>query len=793
MSHYEDKVLGLVGRADYKPQTLKALARRFEVAGEDYPEFRSVVKGLVKSGRLEIAKDKTLRKPGAQGQILGVFRRSAKGFGFVRPQGAADRSEQIFIPANAGKDASSGDEVVVKVVKKPNGPGMNPEGRIIQVLTRASGVFVGTYYERVGSGFVKIDGTTFHDPIYLGDPGAKGAKPGDKVAIEMVRYPSPALEGEGVITEVLGPRGMPGVDTLAVIRAFNIPDVIDDAVLDEAREQAKFFSEDHVEGRVDLRETLTVTIDPATARDFDDAISLSRDDRGFWSLGVHIADVSHFVRPGSELDVSARNRGTSVYLPDRVIPMLPEVISNSLASLQAGRTRYTMSALMEFNAEGVRTHSEFARTAIRVDHRFSYEQAFAVMKEPSAAHEGVAPEVAALLGTMLELAMVLRKRRFARGALELSMPEVEIDLGDRGEVVGAHLASHDESHQVIEEFMLAANEAVATHLSEKGVGFLRRAHPDPEPRKLEEFAEFARSLGIKIDQPQSRFELQRVLAETAERPEAPAVHYGLLRSLKQAAYTPEDQGHYALASDNYCHFTSPIRRYPDLQVHRQLAALLEGKKPKSHHDELVVLGQHCTRTERRAEAAERELTKIKLLTYLETRVGEDVHAVVIGVEDFGLFCRLVELPAEGLVHIRSLGDDYFYLEPETHTLIGRRSGRRHRLGDRVQVRIVRVDVDRRELDLVLTETAPERPAAVPLGEDDEEAILAGVRANPGSGRRASPRPDGPAKPPRVNVPPAFQRGRETADAGGRVKRKGKPKPKTKAKAGKAKKKRKGRG
>src|SRR5262249_48086991 len=269
-----------------------------------------------------------------------------------------------------------------------------------------------------------------------------------------------------------------------------------------------------------------------TARDFDDAISLARDEEGYWSLGVHIADVSHFVRAGSDLDRSARHRGTSVYLPDRVIPMLPEILSNSLASLQAHHTRYTLSALLEFNAEGVLTSKRFARSAIRVDHRFTYEQAMAVMREPHAEHHAVSPAVAAMLGRMLELAMILRRRRFARGALELNLPEVEVDLGDRGEVTGAHLAVNDQSHQVIEEFMLAANEAVATALSAQNILFLRRAHADPEPFKLDEFAEFARSLGLEIDQPQSRFELQRTLAEAAGKPEEYAVHYGLLRSLK---------------------------------------------------------------------------------------------------------------------------------------------------------------------------------------------------------------------------------------------------------------------
>ncbi|MFO0950612.1 MAG: ribonuclease R [Isosphaeraceae bacterium] len=782
MSHYEDKVLGLVGRPEYKPLTLKALSRRFEVGPDDYAEFRSVVKGLIRDGRLAIGKDKTLTRPAdeAAGKnlIVGVFKRSSKGFGFVKPHRATDRSEQIFIPPNAGRDASSGDEVAVKIVKKGKGPGQSPEGRVVQVIARASGVFVGTYFERGRDGFVRIDGTTFSEPLYVGDPGAKGAKPGDKVAVEMVRYPSPSLSGEGVITEVLGARGQPGVDTLAVIRAFNIPDVFDDPTLDDAREQARAFDEDDVRGRLDLREELIVTIDPATARDFDDAISLKRDDRGHWTLGVHIADVGWFVRPGSSLDQTARLRGTSVYLPDRVIPMLPEVISNSLASLQAGKTRYTMSAFLEFSPDGVRTDARFARSAIKVRHRFSYEDAFEVMKRPGDAHEGVAPEVARLTGQMLELAMILRKRRFARGALELNMPEVEVDLGDQGQVVGAHLASHDQSHQVIEEFMLAANEAVATHLTEKEAGFLRRSHGDPEPRKLDEFADFARSLGVKIENPQSRFELQRVLAETSGKPEEYAVHFGLLRSLKQAAYTPEHEGHYALASENYCHFTSPIRRYPDLQVHRQLVALLEGKRPKGNHDELTVLGEHCTRTERRAEAAEREIIKIKLLTYLETRVGETFHAVIVGVEDFGFFCRLAELPAEGLVHVTTLADDYYYLEFETHTLIGRRSGRRYRLGDRIEVRIVRIDVDRRELDL-----APVEAGADLLPSEDPEAFLP-RQVNPRHGRITAPR---------VQAPPEFSRAqaRRIASDGGR-KPKAAKKGKLKARKTKAKSKKKGR-
>ncbi len=437
MTDFAESVLKLVSDPDYKPITLKAMARRFGVHADLYHDFRATVKRLVKDGKLDQARDKTLRRPDLTGLLIGFFRRSAKGFGFVRlhahKPGAPD---QIYVPAEATRDAASGDEVAVKITKRPRGHGLKWEGRIVKVLARASPVFVGTYFEAGGSGFVQIDGTNFRDPISVGDPGAKGAKPGDKVALELVRYPTPSLEGEGVITELLGRRGQPGVDTLTVIRAFNIPDTFDEAALDEAREQARLFHEDKIDGRLDLRNLPTVTIDPATARDFDDAISLERDESGHWSLAVHIADVSHFVVPGSALDRAAKHRGTSVYLPDRVIPMLPEVLSNSLASLQAARTRYTITALLDFNAQGILTATRFARSAIRVGHRFSYEQAMDVMKRPAAPPAEVSSEIAAMMGQMLELAMILRRRRFARGALELSLPEIEIELGDLGAVTG---------------------------------------------------------------------------------------------------------------------------------------------------------------------------------------------------------------------------------------------------------------------------------------------------------------------------------------------------------------------
>jgi ribonuclease R len=578
-----------------------------------------------------------------------------------------------------------------------------------------------------------VDGTVFSHSIYVGDPGAKGAKPDDKVVLEMLRFPTADdRRGEGVITEILGPRGKPGVDTLSIIRAFGLPEKFPDDALAEARRAADAFDENDLHGREDFRDQLTITIDPADARDFDDAVSLTIDPKSkHWQLSVHIADVAHFAPPGGPLDREARRRATSVYLPQRVIPMFPEIISNSLASLQQGRVRYVKSALIDFTPAGVRTVARFAEGAIRVRRRFTYEQVSALLasdcglqtadcglqgkksgsessapqsaiRNPQSTIGEVEPEVLDMLLHMRDLAMILRKRRLKRGALELNMPEVELDYDAQGRVTGAHFLEHDISHQIIEEFMLAANEAVAGQLAELGVPFLRRTHAAPEPNKLRDFADFARILGYKLPRTTDRFALQKVLEESANKPDAYAVHYALLRSLKQAVYSPDEEGHYALASEDYCHFTSPIRRYPDLTVHRILGRWLRTGRARSDEKELAALGVHCSRMERRADIAERELIKLKLLTYLEDRIGMEMEVIITGVADYGFYGQCERLPVDGLVHISTLTDDYYYYDEAAHSLTGRRTKKRYRLGDRVHVKVVRVDLQRRQLDLRVT-------------------------------------------------------------------------------------------
>jgi ribonuclease R len=712
MPDFESQILTTLARKTYQPLKPKALARQIGVPQKQYGDFRRALRELLSQGRAEMGKNQTVRAARPHGTITGIYRQTSSGLGFVRPHVVDGQAglEVLIRPGNA-LDAVTGDEVLVRITRKPSRPGLGPAGEVARVLERATRQFVGTYFEREGQAFVRVDGTVFSHSVYVGDPGAKGVKSEDKVVIEMLRFPTADDRGEAVISEILGPRGKPGVDTLSIIRALGLPDIFPDDALDEARQAADAFDESDLGGRKDFTRDTVVTIDPVDARDFDDAVSVTQDPVSkHWRLSVHIADVGHFVQPGGALDREARRRGTSVYLPQRVLPMFPEIISNHLASLQQGRIRYVKSALVDLTPAGQITSVRFAEGAIKVRKRFTYEQVSELLNDSAAGKDAkVDPEVHDLLFRMRDLALLLRKRRIKRGSLELNMPEVELEYDDQGRVSGGHFVKHDISHQIIEEFMLTANEAVAGKLEDLGVPFLRRIHPAPEPTKLEAFAGFARSLGYKMDSHLDRFALQRVLKKSASQPDVYAVHYALLRSLKQAVYSPMEEGHYALASDTYCHFTSPIRRYPDLTVHRLLGRWLRNGRAGSDEAELQALGEHCSKTERRAEHAERELIKVKLLTYMNERLGTELGAIVTGVADYGFFAQAEDLPVEGLVHISTLADDYYYYDEATHSLTGRRTQRRYRLGDKVRVKVVRVDLQRRQLDFrVLEEAQPKK-------------------------------------------------------------------------------------
>ena len=743
-------ILEHVYRAGYQPVKPRVIAKKLGLAPDQKDDFKRAVKVLIREGKLiygakhlirpvaeagestgaevEVEslpsepqagkpskKVKTTKKaatPIAGRDHIGIFRRNPRGFGFVRPKGSEgkDREEvDVYIPANRSGNASSGDLVRFELIRSsehyhgrrqrhdPETPRL--KGTIVEVIERRTTQFVGTFREGRTSGRVVVDGSLFSEPITIRPEDARDATSGDKVVIEVTHFPTPFSDGLGAVTQVLGRSDDPEVDFQTILHEFNLPDAFDADALQEARRVAEAFDENDLSDRTDLTGTTIVTIDPIDARDFDDAISLEQLDGNDWRLGVHIADVAHFVREKSALDMAARDRATSVYLPDRVIPMLPEEISNHVASLQPEKNRYTKTVFVRFSANGTFLGAEFTRSVIRSDRRLTYEEVDEFLENPEPLEKKWGRAVCELLARMHELAVLLRARRFARGSLELSMPDVRINLGEDGEVVGAETIESTESRRIIEEFMLAANEAVAQELTDREIRFMRRTHGKPSPRKMEQLSQFVRELGFDIDSLEDRFALQRLLIATADVPESRAVHYAVLRSMQRAVYSGKamPEGHYALATENYCHFTSPIRRYPDLTVHRVLDRLFDGKTPSVEQETLNLLAEHCSDREQRAEAAERAAIELKLIRYLETRPGEQFDAIITGVERFGLFVQGLDLPVEGLVPVDSLPYDHYYHDRSAHTLAGHRSSNQFRLGDLMRIELARVDAQRREI------------------------------------------------------------------------------------------------
>ena len=712
MPDYRTSILDYFADPESPPLRQKELAKQIRVNKSRLNEFRVALEILLTEGRLIQAANGALKPKPQRHALVGTIRRTASGAGYFRPNLPLEEAEEkarepaIYVMPEDLRGALTGDEVVLQLLKRRRAGGQLC-GRVIEIAKRAKQQFVGLYEERRHRGVVTVDGGLFSSAVSVGDPGAKGAQPGDKVVLEMVRFPEGHHAGEAVITQVLGPHGEPGVDTLSIIHEFGLRDEFPEDVLEDARRQAQSFDETDLRGRLDLTGETIITIDPIDARDFDDAISLTREEHGHWRLGVHIADVAHFVKPGGPLDREAQRRGTSVYLPDRVLPMLPEILSNSLASLQSNKVRFTKSVFIDFTPDGIPARAEFAISAINAVQRFAYEDVMPILegKKSPRGNDPVNDDVRQLLGRMYDLAMILRRRRFEHSALNLDLPEVKLDFDADGKVSGAHKTVHDESHQIIEEFMLAANIAVAREFHLRNWPFLRRVHAPPDERKQRALSDFLNGLGFKVPANPGRPHLQILLDQVRGTPEEYAVNYAVLRSMRQAEYSPAEVGHYALAEEEYCHFTSPIRRYPDLTIHRLFEEVVRDRKkqPPLSTADLVQLGEQFSTTERLAQDAERELIKVKLLAYLKDKIGTELAANITGVERFGFFCQGKDLPAEGLVHVRSLPSDQWDYDDRGHTLTGRRSGVVFRLGDEVRVAVNKVDVDKRTLDFRLVE------------------------------------------------------------------------------------------
>ncbi len=721
---FAERILKLVQAKGYQPVALDELAERLGVEEGDQNELHDAYEALLRAGRLVVGPRKTIRLPEPPRRCFGTFRAHPRGFGFVTSD-VPYANGDIYVSASGTRGAMTGDRVEVEIRKRgKRGGKMLYEGRVVTIAERGLNRFVGVLQKQASRWIVVPDGSTSHSPVQIDDPGAKRARCGDRIVVEIIEFPTDRKPARGVIVKRLGPEGEPGVDALSVIEQYQLPGDFPNAVMEAARSAATDFDvKRDTAGRVDLSTLTVITIDPDDARDFDDAISLEQIADGQIELGVHIADVAHFVGEGSPLDVEARERGNSVYLPGIVIPMLPEVLSNGVCSLQEHQLRLTKTAFITYDHQGRVCSTRFANSLIRSTKRLTYRQATAVLERRPGRLD---PRVVRLLKEMETLARAIQSRRREEGMLALCLPEVELILDDSGQATDVAAADTSFSHTIIEMFMVEANEAVARLLSENQIPFLRRIHEEPDALRRDALLRLVKSLGQQLPKRASRKDLQQLLETVRESPETFAVNLAVLRSMQQAKYAPAKVGHFALASENYCHFTSPIRRYPDLIIHRLLDSLMSvrngGPSPAKacpSESELAALGDHCSAMERRAEAAERELKLVFILRLLQGRMGEKFQGVISGISQAGLFVQLGYYLIDGLVRFESLGNDRWEPDVERGCLFGERTGKEFRIGDRVAVVISEINIPKRQLNLVISgsnavcQKGDSRPLALP--------------------------------------------------------------------------------
>jgi len=628
----------------------------------------------------------------------GALRMARNGAGYVLDR---DTGKATWIAAEDLGTALLNDIVTIRISRC----GADPKGKVIKVVERSPHDIVGTL---VSTG--KLFYVVPLNPVYRHDfavPSTNGAKPGDRVVMRFVGWENRHVAPEGEIMDIIGPADNPSLDTLVVMKQFDLPEAFPESVIAEAEKVSQRLARPGA--RLDLRKAFILTVDPATARDFDDAISLETDEQGNRVLGVHIADVSHFVRPDSALDREARQRGTSVYLVDKVIPMLPEQLSNGVCSLRPDEDRLTFSAFMTFDGAGKMIERRFARTRIRSRLRLTYEQAMAIIsgQEPEGlAH--VPQEAVALLNATWDLAAQLRGRRFSMAALDLEVPEAEVVLDDQSRMTGVLIRPYDESHQLIEECMVAANEAVATELWTRGIKILARLHEPPDEEKLDELKTNLALLGFHTGNLAHPDVLAKFLKDTHDHPLRYHAHTMVLRSMKRALYSAEKIGHFGLAKTYYAHFTSPIRRYPDLVLHRQLADYLDGKGGRLPQDYLVSTATLATEREQIADDASRQLIEIKKFRFLQQQLDDkkpiEYRAVIAKCTNYGAFIDIPDLAMGGLIHISNLSGQFVRFNPSSETLNA--GGVTYRIGTVVQVHVIKVDFDARRADFTLAEAPP---------------------------------------------------------------------------------------
>jgi len=691
------------------PATARELAQILKVPRDGRKAFTRELKALVANGALLQIRNNRFGLPEKMDLVVGRVTANAGGFGFVVPEHARPgERKDVYIAAANLTEAMHGDRVVARVERKTE---KGLEGRIIRILERSQQTVVGRFdVDGSGLGYVTPFDRRVVADIQVPPGEWSSAAPGEMVVVEITRWPSATRGPMGRIVEVLGSIDQPGVDTRIIIRKFHIPDVHSEEAIDEATRLGDAVRERDIRDRTDFRAVTTVTIDGEHARDFDDAITIERLENGNYWLGVHIADVSHYVKEGTALDDEAYDRGTSVYFTERAVHMFPSELATGLCSLNPHVDRLVQSCLMEVDRRGRVVRYEMHDGVINSNARMTYTAVNAIVNERDPSVIAEYRELVPKFELMRELFEILLAARRRRGAIDFDLPETEVVLSELGEIEAILPSERNVAHRIIEEFMLLANETVATHLVEHDVPSLHRVHEAPDLKKVADFEAFITTLGYSLAAtggPLRPKHFQKLIDRMRGTPEERPIAALMLRTMQKARYDAASLGHFGLAAEHYTHFTSPIRRYPDLVVHRMLresrSGAIGGSRREELEEELPEVGRHTSEMERRADDAERELLQWKKVRFMADKVGEEFEGYVTGVAAFGLFVELVEHFVEGLVHVSSMGDDYYRFVEQQHTLQGENTKRVYRLGDRVQVQVVRVDMERRQVDLGLVE------------------------------------------------------------------------------------------
>jgi len=697
-------IIELLNDPLYVPMKEKELAVVLQVAKKDREDLHEILDEILEEGKAEITKRGKYKKA-EETMLIGKFISHPKGFGFVEME---DRPEDLYIPETRVNGAFHGDTVQVALISGQHGK--RQEAEIVKVINHGIKTLVGTYEQSKNFGFVVPDNTKMASDIFVSKERSKGAVTGHKVVVEITDYGKAGKKPEGKVIEILGHIDDPGVDIMSIVRGFDLPVEFGEKVMNQVARISDHVLESDMEGRTDLRHVQMVTIDGEDAKDLDDAVNVYKEGENY-HLGVHIADVSNYVQENSALDREAVDRGTSVYLVDRVIPMLPHQLSNGICSLNQGVDRLALSCMMTINAKGDIIDYKIAETVICVDRRMNYSDVARILEDQDEATIEEYKELVPMFQEMEQLAMLLRKKRKKRGSIDFDFPESKIILDKEGHPIEIKPYDRNIATKIIEDFMLAANETVAQHFYWQELPFVYRTHDTPDPEKIKKLSTFIGNFGYSLKTTQEEVhpkELQKLLAKIDGTAEEPMISRLTLRSMKQAKYTIECTGHFGLACEYYCHFTSPIRRYPDLQIHRIIKDSLRGRmnenRIEKYKGKLPEVAKHSSEMERRADEAERETDKLKKVEFMEDKIDETYEGVVSGITNWGIY---VELPntVEGMIRVADLPGDFFNYNEATYEMVGQGTGMTYKLGQKVKVQVHDTDKIARTIDFVIPDEA----------------------------------------------------------------------------------------